>query len=131
MLCSQAADPLPPMAWPDRGISSLTGRMWDSASLRRIIEDFSSSRHLPVPSTRNAEPTLPSDPTQWSRDDVRQWVSWISSTQSLPPVHLDRFSMNGKALCLMSIDMFVARVPLGGKLLYKDFQLRLSRALYS
>ena len=40
----------------------------------------------------------------------------------------DRFLMNGKALCLMTMEMFCKRVPLGGKLLYKDFQLRLSIA---
>ena len=38
--------------------------------------------------------------------------------------------MNGKALCLMTMEMFCQRVPLGGKMLYKDFQLRLSMALY-
>jgi len=49
----------------------------------------------------------------------------------LPNVPLERFLMNGKALCLMSMDMFLGRVPLGGKLLYKDFQIRLGRAMYS
>lgn len=71
------------------------------------------------------------DPRQWSREDVARWIQYITTTHHLPSVHLDRFLMNGKALCLMSIDMFVNRVPLGGKLLYKDFQLRLSRAMYS
>jgi len=42
----------------------------------------------------------------------------------------ERFPMNGKALCLMNVDMFLQRVPLGGKTLYKDFQLRLGRAMY-
>ena len=41
----------------------------------------------------------------------------------------DRFLMNGKALCLMSMEMFCKRVPLGGKMLYKDFQIRLSIAI--
>ena len=41
----------------------------------------------------------------------------------------DRFLMNGKALCLMSMKMFCKRVPLGGKMLYKDFQVRLSIAI--
>ena len=43
---------------------------------------------------------------------------------------LFRFLMNGKAVCLMSVQMFSNRVPLGGKLLYRDFQIRLAKALY-
>ncbi len=39
--------------------------------------------------------------------------------------------MNGKALCLMSLSMFTYRVPLGGKTLFKDFQIRLSQAVYA
>ncbi|XP_064468986.1 protein C-ets-1-like [Ornithodoros turicata] len=74
---------------------------------------------------------LPRDPRQWTRDDVALWLLHVTSQHKLPAVSSDRFLMNGKALCLMSMDMFVQRVPLGGKLLYKDFQLRLSSALYS
>ena len=37
--------------------------------------------------------------------------------------------MNGKAVCLMSVQMFSNRVPLGGKLLYRDFQIRLAKAV--
>lgn len=42
----------------------------------------------------------------------------------------DRFDMNGKALCLMNMGMFVDRVPVGGKFLFRDFQLRLHRAAF-
>ncbi|XP_023242850.1 ets DNA-binding protein pokkuri [Centruroides vittatus] len=75
--------------------------------------------------------TLPQDPRQWTRQDVAHWLHHVTTRHHLPEVQLDRFLMNGKALCLMTIDMFVQRVPLGGKLLYKDFQLRLSNVLYS
>ena len=54
----------------------------------------------------------------------------MSLRHDLPDVHADRFLMNGKALCLMTIEMFCQRVPLGGKMLFKDFQLRLSMAMY-
>ena len=54
----------------------------------------------------------------------------MSLRHDLPDVHADRFLMNGKALCLMSLNMFTYRVPLGGKLLFKDFQLRLGDAIY-
>ena len=55
----------------------------------------------------------------------------MATLHQLPSVHTDRFLMNGKALCLMSMDMFLGRVPVGGKLLYKDFQLRLGKAMYA
>eukprot|EP00096_Caligus_rogercresseyi_P008827 TRINITY_DN2861_c0_g2_i2.p1 TRINITY_DN2861_c0_g2~~TRINITY_DN2861_c0_g2_i2.p1 ORF type:complete len:228 (-),score=66.89 TRINITY_DN2861_c0_g2_i2:1637-2320(-) len=77
------------------------------------------------------QPLLPLDPRHWDREDVRQWVLYMASRHNLPEIHTDRFLMNGKALCLMSVAMFTYRVPLGGKLLYKDFQLRLSKAMYN
>ena len=64
------------------------------------------------------------------REDVQLWIRSLSSLHGLPSVQSDRFLMNGKALCLMSMEMFCQRVPLGGKMLYKDFQLRLSMAMY-
>ncbi|KAH1011667.1 hypothetical protein HUJ04_000989 [Dendroctonus ponderosae] len=74
---------------------------------------------------------LPKDPRQWTREDVNHWLTHMITIHSLPEVPSSRFLMNGKALCLMSPNMFLTRVPLGGKLLYKDFQLRLSAAMYS
>jgi len=74
---------------------------------------------------------LPEDPRTWLREDVEKWVHYMMEIHSLPSIQTDRFLMNGKALCLMTIDMFCQRVPLGGKTLYKDFQLRLSQAMYS
>ena len=64
------------------------------------------------------------------REDVQVWIRYMSDVQGLPSVQSDRFLMNGKALCLMTMEMFCQRVPLGGKMLYKDFQLRLSMAMY-
>ncbi|KAK4321653.1 hypothetical protein Pmani_007547 [Petrolisthes manimaculis] len=75
--------------------------------------------------------SLPHDPRTWSREDVHRWLHHVSEAHQLPRVFPERFLMNGKALCLMTLDMFVQRVPLGGKLLYKDFQLRLCNAMYA
>merc|ERR1712183_274217 len=75
------------------------------------------------------EPKLPSDPRRWSRADVCTWVEWTCLSHKLPLPSLDRFLMNGKAVCLMNASMFSARVPLGGKMLYKDFQIRLAKAI--
>ena len=94
------------------------------------------------------KPDLPLDPRHWSRAEVCSWVMWMCSNHHLPnpdidrsvegsavtrhvsPSYLLRFLMNGKAVCLMSVQMFSNRVPLGGKLLYRDFQIRLAKALY-
>ncbi|KAJ8966672.1 hypothetical protein NQ314_003379 [Rhamnusium bicolor] len=90
-------------------------------------ERFSSYRN-----TQNyEEDNLPKDPRQWTRENVAQWLRFVTSVHNLPEVPPSRFLMNGKALCLMSPSMFLSRVPLGGKLLYKDFQLRLCAAMYS
>ncbi len=64
------------------------------------------------------------------REDVQTWIRHMSEAHGLPSVQRDRFLMNGKALCLMTMDMFCQRVPLGGKMLFRDFQLRLSTAMY-
>ena len=37
--------------------------------------------------------------------------------------------MNGKALALMSKEMFLYRVPEGGGILYEDVQLKLRKAM--
>ena len=88
----------------------------------------------PLPSRKQKNDNLSfdiiSDPRLWSRDEVRQWLLWMSVRHSLPSIDPGRFQMNGKALCLMSLAMFSYRVPLGGKLLYKDFQLRLTSAFH-
>ncbi|XP_031555183.1 transcription factor ETV6-like isoform X2 [Actinia tenebrosa] len=71
------------------------------------------------------------DPRLWTREDVARWLRWMSEAYSLDNVKPDRFEMNGKGLCLMTMDMFVYRVPEGGKLLYTDFQRRLRLAVGS
>uniref|UniRef100_G3MMX7 PNT domain-containing protein n=1 Tax=Amblyomma maculatum TaxID=34609 RepID=G3MMX7_AMBMU len=102
-----------------RGLYALTVR-WQPPILRNE-----------APHNRKDTGALPKDPRQWSRDDVAVWLVHVMNQHRLPAVSTDRFLMNGKALCLMSMEMFVQRVPLGGKLLYKDFQLRLSNVLYN
>ena len=71
------------------------------------------------------------DPRTWLREDVQRWIGGLVRAHNLPPVDTERFLMNGKALCLMTMDMFCQRVPLGGKMLYKDFNIRLSMAMYN
>ena len=46
-------------------------------------------------------------------------------------IQVDRsfFQMNGRGLCLMSLNGFLFRVPDQGKLLYEDFRERLKQCL--
>ena len=73
---------------------------------------------------------LPMDPREWTRSDVWMWLKNLAQSEGLPVTELtEKFPMNGKALCLMSLDMYLSRVPVGGKMLYKDFRIRLARAM--
>ncbi|XP_072948582.1 transcription factor ETV7 [Epargyreus clarus] len=82
-----------------------TDGVWGAIDLRVLQED-----------------DLPLDPRTWGRAEVG---SWVSRRGGLP----ERFPMNGKALCLMSKDMFASRVPRAGHVLHQDFRRRLAKAL--
>lgn len=75
------------------------------------------------------EPLSEVDPRRWSREDVTRWLQWTSEMFHLGSINPERFQMNGKALCLMTMDMFLYRVPEGGNILYQDFQRRLRNAV--
>ncbi|XP_052748751.1 transcription factor ETV7 isoform X2 [Galleria mellonella] len=68
------------------------------------------------------EDDLPLDPRSWGRAEVGRWVA---RRGGLP----ERFPMNGKALCLMTKEMFASRVPHSGHALHQDFRRRLAKAL--
>ena len=76
------------------------------------------------------------DPRCWSRDNVSTWLDFTVRRNGLPFVSIERwtlfnlsfviayfsqfsFKMNGKGLSLMTMDMFSARAPNGGKTLFK------------
>lgn len=86
-----------------------------------------SNRYLP--NTEERHEPIPLDPREWSSNDVLRWVQWGCATFKLRNLCIERFQMNGKALCLMDLSMFLYRVPDGGERLYHDFQSRLQRAL--
>lgn len=78
----------------------------------------------------NLFPSLSKDPRCWSRDNVSTWLDFTVRRNGLPFVSIESFKMNGKGLSLMTMDMFSARAPNGGKTLFKDFQLRLTDAIH-
>lgn len=89
----------------------------------RYSQSHDSSRHTLM------HDTMPLDPREWSASDVQKWIQWASFSYKLKSIPSERFQMNGKALCLMDLSMFMFRVPDGGERLYDDFQTRLKKAL--
>ena len=57
------------------------------------------------------------------------WLLGSSVRYQLGNTYPERFPMNGKALVLMTKEMFVYRVPEGGGILYEDIQLKLKKAM--
>lgn len=72
---------------------------------------------------------LHADPRQWSRDHVTLWLLHAGVQYQLGDTHPERFPMNGKALLLMSREMFLSRVPEGGGILFEDIQLKLQKVI--
>ncbi len=70
-----------------------------------------------------------SDPRDWTKRDLHNWLKYMQNAHNMEEIKLDRFLMNGKALCLMNAAMFSNRVPVGGKLLFRDFRTRLGKAM--
>lgn len=95
------------------------------SSPRKMMTKHNSSRQ------RKGSDGLPMDPREWTRMDVWMWLNNLAQSEGLPLTTelAQKFPMNGKALCLMSLDMYLSRVPVGGKMLYKDFRIRLARAM--
>ncbi|XP_022258259.1 DNA-binding protein D-ETS-4-like isoform X3 [Limulus polyphemus] len=78
---------------------------------------YESSLPLPKP-TKD-----PSDPVNWSADDVRAWFVWTLKQYGLPSILLDFFSMNGLLLCSIPEDEFRRRAPQGGETLYAQLDI--------
>lgn len=85
------------------------------------------------PTLPNHEPhkllpsNIPTDPRQWSRQNVFAWLEWCVENFSLQPFEADKFFMNGRGLCLLKKSDFCERVPRCGDVLYNALQLLLRR----
>ncbi len=66
-------------------------------------------------------------PTSWSKDDVKEWLDWSMKEFELDDAQQKKFSMNGKALCILSKEGFCYRAPNAGDLLHELLQKLLSR----
>jgi len=72
---------------------------------------------------------IPLNPNKWSRLHVLKWVHYISiSTQT--NIDFEKFSMNGRGLCYISLDGFISRSPECGKFLHSELQKKLISHVY-
>lgn len=79
---------------------------------------------------QNLLPTnLPSDPRKWCHPQVCSWLEWCIQQFSLPPIDLENFHMNGKALCLLTKSDFKDRVPRVGDVLYNTLHILLHKSV--
>ncbi|CAL1541853.1 unnamed protein product [Lymnaea stagnalis] len=61
-------------------------------------------------------------PMQWTAPEVKAWLKFCVEEFSLSPICVDKFDMNGKALCLLTRKDFMERSPHAGDVLYNAFQ---------
>lgn len=80
---------------------------------------------LSLPSALTAQGWKEKHPHCWTRGEVKQWLVWCKEEFSLDNVEVDRFSMNGKALCLLGREAFLLRAPYAGDVLFEYLQRNL------
>jgi len=72
---------------------------------------------------------IPLNPNRWSRFHVLKWVHYISISTNTK-IDFEKFSMNGRGLCYISLDGFLHRSPECGKLLHSELQKKLISHVY-
>ncbi|XP_013785074.1 ets DNA-binding protein pokkuri-like [Limulus polyphemus] len=90
------------------------------------IED---DNELPIDVQSLLPDALGEDPRQWNREELSQWLEFMTEQLSLPGVDPENFHMNGKAVCLLTKSDFIDRAPGAGDVLYNCFQLLLNKFL--
>lgn len=70
------------------------------------------------------------DPRTWAREDVVTFLRWCEREFDLPGLDLEKFQMNGKALCLLNKSDIAERAPGSGDVVHNALQLLLRDAPY-
>lgn len=63
------------------------------------------------------------DPRQWNRDDVMVFLRYCEREFDLDKIDMDKFQMNGKALCLLSKSDLVERCGGAGDVIHNILQM--------
>jgi len=68
---------------------------------------------------------LPPDPRTWSREDVSQFLQYCEREFDLEKIDMDKFQMNGKALCFLSKNDLAERCSGAGDVIHNILQMLL------
>jgi len=71
---------------------------------------------------------LPEDPRGWSREDVVQFLGYCEREFDLEKIDLEKFQMNGKALCFLSKNDLSERCSGAGDVIHNILQMLLREA---
>ncbi|GAB1598385.1 transcription factor ETV6-like [Argonauta hians] len=71
---------------------------------------------------------LAKSPHLWTKDEVGAWLAWCSEEYTIDSVNPERFSMNGRAVCLLNRDDFMQRAPEVGDILYNTLQILIKQS---
>lgn len=71
---------------------------------------------------------LPNDPRTWGRDEVGQFLQYCEKEFDLEKINMDRFQMNGKALCFLSKSDLAERCSGAGDVIHNILQMLLREA---
>lgn len=71
---------------------------------------------------------LPSDPRTWARDDVSQFLQYCEREFDLEKIDMEKFQMNGKALCFLSKNDLAERCSGAGDVIHNILQMLLREA---
>ncbi|XP_023342547.1 ets DNA-binding protein pokkuri isoform X2 [Eurytemora carolleeae] len=71
---------------------------------------------------------LPSDPKSWNREDVSLFMSYCEREFDLEKIEMDKFQMNGKALCFLSKNDLAERCSGAGDVIHNILQMLLREA---
>jgi len=71
---------------------------------------------------------LPPDPRTWGREDVGQFLQYCEKEFDLEKIDMEKFQMNGKALCFLSKNDLAERCSGAGDVIHNILQMLLREA---
>lgn len=71
---------------------------------------------------------LPTDPRTWGREDVSQFLQYCEKEFDLEKIDMEKFQMNGKALCFLSKNDLAERCSGAGDVIHNILQMLLREA---
>lgn len=120
-------------------MSQALAASFNSWEKERELCNIPKGKRVTVRSTdllQNSQPTnwcvcvcsLLSDPQQWSEADVSRWLDWAIKEFNLEGVDIRNFSMQGKEMCALGKELFLARAPqFVGDILFEHLERLLSK----